>query len=124
VEFLAAFAGKLAIATLKRRLTGIHRAHLERGLVSPVYDEAVKKTMAGIKRTFGTRQRQVRPILKDDVLRMLVMVDRQKPKKTARDKALLLLGFAGAFPPQRTGVDPVRASDGVRRRNRGPAAAF
>lgn len=97
VEFLAAFAGKLAVATLERRLTGIHRAHLERGLVSPVYDEAVKKTMAGIKRTFGTRQRQVRPLLKDDVLRMLVMVDRQKPKKVARDTALLLLGFAGAF---------------------------
>lgn len=97
VEFLAAFAGKLAVATLERRLTGIHRAHLERGLVSPVYDEAVKKTMAGIKRIFGTRQRQVRPILKDDVLRMLVMVDRQKPKKAARDRALLLLGFAGAF---------------------------
>lgn len=97
VEFLAAFAGKLAVATLERRLTGIHRAHLERGLLSPVYDETVKKTMAGIKRTFGTRQRQVRPILKDDVLRMLVMVDRQKPNKAARDAALLLLGFAGAF---------------------------
>lgn len=97
VEFLAAFAGKLAVATLERRLTGIHRARLERGLISPVYDEAVKKTMAGIKRTFGTRQRQVRPILKDDVLRMLVMADRQKPNKAARDRALLLIGFAGPF---------------------------
>lgn len=97
VEFLAEFAGKLAVATLERRLIGIHRAHLERGLISPVYDEAARMTMAGIKRTFGTRQRQVRPTLKDDVLRMLVMVDRQKPKKAARDRALLLLGFAGAF---------------------------
>ncbi|MDP9993808.1 integrase [Variovorax boronicumulans] len=97
VEFLAAFAGKLAVATLERRLTGIHRAHLDRGLVSPVHDPLVKKTMAGIKRTFGVRQRQVRPILKDDLLAMMVMSDRQKPKKAARDKALLLVGFAGAF---------------------------
>jgi integrase len=53
--------------------------------------------MAGIKRTHGTRQRQVRPLLKDDLLAALVMSDRQKLKKAARDKGLLLVGFAGAF---------------------------
>ncbi|BEP70879.1 MULTISPECIES: site-specific integrase [unclassified Variovorax] len=97
VEFLAAFAGKLAVATLERRLIGIHHAHVERGLVSPVHHPVVKKTMAGIKRTFGVRQRRVRPILKDDLVAMMVMSDRQRPKKAARDKALLLIGFAGAF---------------------------
>ncbi|MDP9877809.1 integrase [Variovorax boronicumulans] len=97
VEFLAAFAGKLAVATLERRLIGIHHAHVDRGLVSPVHDAGVKKTMAGIKRTFGVRQRRVRPILKDDLVAMMVMSDRQRPKKAARDKALLLIGFAGAF---------------------------
>jgi hypothetical protein len=59
VEFLAAFAGKLAVATLERRLTGIHHEHLERGLISPVHDSLIKKTIAGIKRTFGARRRQV-----------------------------------------------------------------
>ncbi|MNL04839.1 Tyrosine recombinase XerC [compost metagenome] len=97
VEFLAAFAGQLAVATLERRLIGIHHAHVERGFASPVHDPVVKKTMAGIKRTFGVRQRRVRPILKDDLVAMMVMSDRQRPKKAARDKALLLIGFAGAF---------------------------
>jgi integrase len=36
-------------------------------------------------------------LVKDDVLELLVQVARQKPLKAARDKALLLVGFAGAF---------------------------
>jgi site-specific recombinase XerC len=53
--------------------------------------------MQGIRRTIGKQQRQVRPMVKDDLLQALVMIDRQKPVKAARDRALLLIGFAGAF---------------------------
>jgi integrase len=35
--------------------------------------------------------------VKDDLLEMMVLVDKQKPTRAARDKALLLIGFAGAF---------------------------
>jgi len=96
-KYLATFAGKAAVATLQHRLIAIHRAHTDQGMPSPVMDRLVKRTMQGIRRTFGTAQRRVKALVKDDLLEMMVLVDQQKPLKAARDKALLLIGFAGAF---------------------------
>ena len=96
-EYLASFAGILAVSTLQHRLIAIHRAHTDIGLVSPVMNSLVKRTMQGIRRTVGTKQRQVAALVKDDLLEMMVHVERQRPMKAARDKALLLVGFSGAF---------------------------
>lgn len=96
-EYLAGFAGILAVATLQHRLIAIHRAHTDIGLPSPAVDHLVKRTMQGIRRTIGTKQRRVTALVKDDLLEMMVHVDQQRPMKAARDKALLLVGFAGAF---------------------------
>ena len=97
-EYLAQCTEKLSVATLERRLTAIHKAHLEKNLESPARSETVKRVMQGIRRTLGTKQRQVQPILKDDLLAALVMIDQQKkPVKAARDRALLLVGFASAM---------------------------
>lgn len=96
-EYLANFAGVLAVSTLQHRLIAIHRAHTDVGLVSPGMDSLVKRTMQGIRRTLGTKQRQVTALVKDDLLEMMVHVERQRPMKAARDKALLLVGFSGAF---------------------------
>ncbi|BEP92029.1 site-specific integrase [Acidovorax sp. A79] len=97
-EYLARCAEKLSVATLERRLTAIHKAHLEKNLESPARSETVKRVMQGVRRVLGTKQRQVQPIVKDDLLAALVMIDRQKmPIKAARDRALLLIGFASAM---------------------------
>ena len=96
-EYLAAFGGVLAVATLQHRLIAIHKAHIDQGLQSPIRDPRVKKVMQGIRRTFGVAQRQVRALVKDDLLELMVTVEKQKPLKAARDKALILIGFAGAF---------------------------
>lgn len=96
-EYLASFAGILAVATLQHRLIAIHRAHADQGLDSPMKDQLVKRTMQGIRRTLGTKQRRVTARVKDDLLEMMVHIDRQAPMRSARDKALLLIGFAGAF---------------------------
>jgi integrase len=97
-EYLASCADKLSVATIERRLTAIHKAHLEKNLKSPAQSETVKRVMQGIRRTLGTKQRQVQPMVKDDLLAALVMIDRQKmPVKAARDRALLLVGFASAM---------------------------
>jgi integrase len=97
-EYLATFASTLAVATLQHRLVAIHRAHIDKGYPSPVGDTLVKRTMQGIRRTVGCiPQRQVCALIKDDLLEVLVTVAKQKPLKAARDKALLLIGFAGAF---------------------------
>ena len=96
-EYLAKQADVLAVATLAHRLIAIHKAHADKGFESPVRNTLVKRTMQGIRRTKGVAQRQVRALVKDDLLELLVLVSKQKPLKAARDKALLLLGFAGAF---------------------------
>lgn len=96
-DYISRFAGSLAIATLQHRLIAIHRAHIDKGLSSPVSDKLVKRTMQGIRRTFGVTQRRVQALVKDDLLELLVLVAKQKPLKAARDKAILLIGFAGAF---------------------------
>jgi integrase len=97
-DYIAKFAGVHAVATLSRRLIALHQAHTERGLASPVMDRLVKRTMQGIRRTCGVApQRRVKALVKSDILEMLVMVNRQKPLKAARDRALLLIGFAGAL---------------------------
>ncbi|MYM34058.1 tyrosine-type recombinase/integrase [Duganella sp. FT94W] len=96
-EYLANFAGVLAVATLQHRLIAIHRAHIDAGHPSPIMGHIVKRTMQGIRRTLGTKQRQVTALVKDDLLEMLFHTDQQLPLKAARDKALLLIGFAGAF---------------------------
>lgn len=96
-EYLASFAGTLAVATLQHRLIAIHRAHVDSGLPSPIMDHLVKRTMQGIRRTLGSKQRRVTALMKDDLLEMMVHIEQQLPLKAARDKALLLIGFAGAF---------------------------
>jgi integrase len=97
INYLALFAGKLSVATLERRLISLHKAHLENSVECPTAHITVKRTMQGIRRTFGTKQKQARPMVKDDLLEAMVMIDRQKPVKAARDRALLLVGFASAM---------------------------
>jgi integrase len=107
--YLARHAGALTVATLQNRLSAIHRAHIDAGFSSPVDDVKVKRTMEGIRRTYGTAQRRVKALTKDDLLEILALVDQQSPLKAARDRALLLIGFAGAF--RRSELVALRVND-------------
>lgn len=94
-NYLAAFADSLSIATLNRRLAALSKAHRSRGLSTPTTAELVKSTVRGLRRIKGTAQRQAHPLIKEDLIVALEATgDRLKD---ARDRALLLLGFAGGF---------------------------
>lgn len=93
-NYLAAHAGQLSVATLSRRLVSIGKAHTSQNLPSPTKSDLVKAVLRGIRRTHGSAQRQVAPAIKEDVL---AMVNGLTGIKGTRDKALLLVGFAGAF---------------------------
>ncbi len=108
-EYLASFADTLAVATLQHRLIAIHRAHLEVGYASPAMDSLVKRTMQGIRRTKGTAQRRVNALVKDDIIELVLTAEKQKPMKAARDVALILVGFAGAF--RRSELVSIRKED-------------
>jgi integrase len=94
-RYIAAHAEILAIATLTRRLAAIAQAHAVLRLPSPTMSALVRATMRGIRRTRGTAQRQAKPLLRDDLL--LVLDCLGDDVRSTRDRALLLLGFAGAF---------------------------
>lgn len=108
-EYLASFADTLAVATLQHRVIAIHRAHLESGDTSPAMDSLVKRTMQGIRRTKGTAQRRVKALVKDDIIELVLTAEKQKPMKAARDVALILVGFAGAF--RRSELVSIRKED-------------
>ena len=84
-------------ATLRRRLTVISRAHLAAGHPSPasMQQALVSETLKGIRRKLGAAQRGKRPFFTDDVRAMA----RALPQNLQgiRDRALLLIGFAGGF---------------------------
>ncbi len=93
--YLAAHADKLSVATLIRRLASLSKAHQERGLSNPTRSELVRATLRGIKRVRRENPRQAKPLLREDLLLVLDVVgDRLKD---IRDRALVLIGFAGAL---------------------------
>jgi len=67
-------------STLARRVAAISQAHQAADHPSPTKAQTVRQVAAGIRRTKGTKQEGKAPTLLG-----------------ARDRALLLLGFAGAF---------------------------
>ncbi len=105
-RYLAAYAGKQAFATLSRRIAGIHREHMARGLRSPARSELVRATLRGIARTYSRKQRQMRPLLRVHLLKILPYM---RGARGARDKALLLMGFLGGF--RRSELSALNADD-------------
>lgn len=94
-EYLASLAETHAAATISRRLASLAKAHRALGADDPTKAEIVKSTVRGIRRKIGTAQREAKPVLREDLFSMLERMGTST--KDARDKALLLLGFAGAF---------------------------
>jgi site-specific recombinase XerD len=82
-------------ATIQRRLVAIAYAHRLAGYDLDTRHPAIREVFAGIRRKKGTAQVQKRALLTEDVRAMA----RALPSNAigARDRALLLLGFAGAL---------------------------
>jgi site-specific recombinase XerD len=84
-----------AVSTIGRRLAAIRHAHKLSSLPDPTANEAVRATMKGVRRRIGVKPRQ-KTAATADILTALLM---RTPDTLAgkRDRALLALGFAGAF---------------------------
>ena len=92
--YVAHHATTLASSTLTRRLVAIARAHAAQGIESPTNTELVKATLQGVRRSRGSLIRQVAPLQKVQVLRMVCGLH---GLHGLRDTALLLIGFASAL---------------------------
>jgi site-specific recombinase XerD len=94
--FLAVEANRGAkVATISRRLAAIRYAHKLAGHEPPTNSEAVKATLRGIRRTAGSAPARKTPATADKLVAMVAKAGTNL--KGLRDRALLLLGFAGAF---------------------------
>ena len=93
--YLATEAQNAKPSTIGRRVAAIRYAHKLAGLETPTDAEGVKATMRGIRRTFGGARIKKAPAVAAKMHSMVALA----PEGLAglRDRALLLLGFAGAF---------------------------
>lgn len=94
-DYIATYAGVLSVATLQRRASTLAMAHAALGVPNPCKTEIVRATLRGAKRRHGTAQQQAKPLLRDDLFAILDQMGTSIADQ--RDRALLLLGFAGSF---------------------------
>lgn len=95
--YLAGLADRgLKASTIGRRAAAIAFVHKRAGHEPPTNAEALRGVLSGIRRTLGTRPVQKAPATAEVMAELLAHV----PKSGAtglRDRALLLIGFGGAF---------------------------
>ena len=93
--YLSDRADRLKVATLNRRIAAITAAHRMAGQGFDGGHPAIAGVLGGIRRRYGTKQDAKTAILTED-LRWMV---RALPATLTgvRDRAVLLVGFAGAF---------------------------
>ncbi|MBO9464136.1 tyrosine-type recombinase/integrase [Tropicibacter sp. R15_0] len=94
-RYLADHADTLAPSSLARRVATLSKVHEANAWKNPCRSEIVRATMRGIKRVKGTAQDQARPLLREDLFILLDGLGDDARGK--RDRALLLIGWAGGF---------------------------
>ena len=92
--YLTDLAATRTVSTLQRRISAISKAHQAAGHGSPLKGAAAV-VWRGIRRTKGTAQRGKAPARTSEIRRMVETCGADL--LGARDRAILLLGFAGAF---------------------------
>jgi integrase len=96
--YIADRASSLCSATITRRLTSITKAHQAAGFEaspSSSHHFVVSETLKGIRRSIGTAQQGKAPLLTSDIRRIVACCP--ETLLGLRDRALILVGFAGAF---------------------------
>jgi integrase len=81
--------------TLARRLAAVSQMHQQAGFESPTRAWTVKQFLQGLRREIGIAPLRKRPVLVADLKRILAELPDSLLGK--RDRALLLVGFTGAF---------------------------
>ena len=93
--YLTALADALKPSTLGRRLATISQVHQVAGHETPTTAAPVRLVWAGIRRAKGTDQHGKAPAVTPELRRMVDTLE--DSLIGVRDRALLLIGFAGAF---------------------------
>ena len=85
-------------STLKRRLASISVIHRLSGHYIDVKHPMITENLMGIKRIKGSYQKAKKPILINELKLIVNIIDKDKNEKNKfRNRALILIGFAGGF---------------------------
>ncbi|GHD23884.1 site-specific integrase [Tianweitania populi] len=85
-----------SVATIERRLSSLSWNYSQRGLSLDRKDRHIATVMAGIRNRHAAPPRQKEAVLPEDLIAMLETLDRGT-LRGLRDRAMLLLGFAGGL---------------------------
>jgi integrase len=85
----------LKVATVSRRLAAIAEQHKANGIPSPADEWLVKKTLRRLRCEHGEPARGKAPLLTEDLKKIVASIPDTLVGR--RDRAILLLGFAGAL---------------------------
>ena len=98
VNYINELADHARANTVSRRITAISENHIAAGFAehNPAKDSLVRNAMRSIRREKGTFQRGKSPILLETIDLLADCFD-ETDIVSLRDRALLFLGFAGAF---------------------------
>jgi len=94
--YVADVAESVKPSTLQRRLAAIAVYHKVAGFPSPTSHEVVRSILSGVRRSLGVAQTQKTALSVGDIRRMTDELS-DEDAIDVRDRALLLLGFAGAL---------------------------
>ena len=86
-------------STLKRRLASISILHKTKGHYIDTKHPVIIENLMGIKRRNGSNQKGKKPLLINDLKKIINSIHQSNEKslKKVRDKALVLIGFSGGF---------------------------
>ena len=87
------------MSTLKRRLVSIGVIHKLKGHYLDTKHPSIIENIMGIKRRKGSVQRGKKPLLINNLRKVINVIDQQKKEeiKNLRDRTILLIGFSGGF---------------------------
>ena len=106
-DFFGAKGTKLRPRTAERHLAAIATTHCAMGLTFERHTPALVKTLDGIRRKFHVSQKGARALRTEDIVAMCETFGCDI--RSLRDKAIILLGFAGGF--RRSEIVSLNAED-------------
>lgn len=91
---------RFAVSTIRQHLAGIAERHLREGYLDPTTHRSVSDLVRGLGKSRAERPERRRPLLLDDVLRVIAHMEHGEHPAgiaAARDELAIWLGFVGAL---------------------------
>ncbi len=96
--YLTYLSKSCKFSTLKRRLASISVIHKLSGRYIDTKHPMITENLMGIKRIKGSYQKAKKPILINELKLIVNVIDKDKNEENRfKNKALILIGFAGGF---------------------------